>query len=116
MALSHADNLHKFNIPEEKILTQDALSNISKSEFMRLLSIKEKNKVDRLRELVVYGEFPNEADLKLLKSTDLGEASWEAQRLRGVIAKKQGFHAVAMPDEHGTSYLVLPPAKIISRK
>ena len=116
VALSHADNLHKFNIPEEKILTQDALSNISKSEFMRLLSIKEKNKVDRLRELVVYGEFPNEADLKLLKSTDLGEASWEAQRLRGVIAKKQGFHAVAMPDEHGTSYLVLPPAKIIFRK
>lgn len=37
---------------------------------------------------------------------DAGEASWEAQRLRGRIAVDQGFDAIAMSDEHGTSYLI----------
>lgn len=37
---------------------------------------------------------------------DPGEASWEAQRLRGRIAHDQGFDAVAMNDETGTSYLI----------
>ena len=40
---------------------------------------------------------------------DRGEASWEAQRLRGVIAKAFGYKAVEMDDEHGTSHLILPP-------
>jgi hypothetical protein len=37
---------------------------------------------------------------------DLGEASWEGQRLRGKLAVKQGFDAVEMDDEFGTSILV----------
>ena len=37
---------------------------------------------------------------------DLGEASWEGQRLRGVLAQKQGFDAVEMNDEFGTSLLI----------
>ena len=54
---------------------------------------------------------------------DLGEASWEAQRLRGQIAKDQGFDAIAMSDESGTSYLFphgskasINPKKTISKK
>ena len=35
-----------------------------------------------------------------------GEASWEAQRLRGRIARDQGYDAVAMDDEFGVSYLI----------
>jgi len=37
---------------------------------------------------------------------DLGEASWYAQKIRGQIAVNQGFDAVAMSDEFGTSYLI----------
>ena len=38
--------------------------------------------------------------------TDLGDASWEAQKIRGKIAADQGFDAIAMSDETGTSYLL----------
>lgn len=37
---------------------------------------------------------------------DLGEASWEGQRLRGKFAVSQGYDAVAMSDESGVSYLI----------
>jgi len=37
---------------------------------------------------------------------DLGEASWEGQRLRGQIAALHDFDAVSMNDEYGTSYLI----------
>lgn len=37
---------------------------------------------------------------------DPGEASFEAQRIRGKMASDQGFDAVAMSDESGTSYLL----------
>jgi hypothetical protein len=37
---------------------------------------------------------------------DLGEASWEGQRLRGQMANEQGFDAISMSDEFGESFLV----------
>lgn len=39
-------------------------------------------------------------------------ASFETQRLRGLIAKAAGYKAVQCADEYGTSYLVLPGTKI----
>ena len=44
--------------------------------------------------------------LKALGASSPAEGSWEIQRLRGVLAKQMGFKAIAMPDEHGVSYLV----------
>jgi hypothetical protein len=44
---------------------------------------------------------------------DLGEASWEAQRIRGQIAADQDFDAIAMDDEQGVSYLIPYNAKNI---
>lgn len=32
---------------------------------------------------------------------------WEAQRLRGLVARRAGYAAVEMYDEHGVTYLVL---------
>lgn len=49
-----------------------------------------------------------DAALELLGETDVGDASWEAQRLRGQIAKHLGYQSVQMQDETGTSTLVLP--------
>jgi hypothetical protein len=44
--------------------------------------------------------------------SDRADASWYAQKLRGKIAKELGFRAVRMSDEHGSTVLVLPPAKL----
>lgn len=50
--------------------------------------------------------------MRLLGASDLGDASWEAQIIRGKIARKLGYKAVSTQDEHGTSYLVLPGVKL----
>lgn len=39
---------------------------------------------------------------------DWGEFLWEAQRVRGRVARALGYDAVEMDDEFGTSYLVFP--------
>ena len=44
---------------------------------------------------------------------DYSEASWEAQRLRGIVARAAGYLAVEMKDETGISVLVFPPIKTI---
>lgn len=49
----------------------------------------------------------------LLHLDDLGEAGWELQRVRGAIAHELGYDAAEVRDEHGTSYLVLPGARIV---
>ena len=48
----------------------------------------------------------------LLGEKDLMMAWHEAQRIRGVIAKKLGYKAVSTQDEHGVSYMILPGHKI----
>lgn len=45
--------------------------------------------------------------------SDLGEASWKLQAMRGEAAKKDGFSAVEMHDETGVSTLVLPGATTV---
>jgi len=44
----------------------------------------------------------------LLGEDELMLAWHETQRIRGVIAKKLGYKAVSVEDEHGTSYLIMP--------
>ncbi len=44
---------------------------------------------------------------------DRGEASWEAQRLRGQYAAHLGYDAVEMSDEHGVSVLIPYGSKAI---
>jgi len=48
----------------------------------------------------------NENPLEEYGYDDLGEASWEAQRKRGELAKYLGFDAANMSDEFGTSVLI----------
>ena len=50
--------------------------------------------------------------MRIFRADSLGEASWEAQRLRGQLAKELGYRAIAMSDEHGTSYLVPTPERL----
>ena len=54
--------------------------------------------------------------LKSLGTDDLGEASWELQKIRGSIAKDLGFKAVTMSDEQGLSYFLTPGTKLKAGK
>lgn len=50
--------------------------------------------------------------LRIFREDDAGQAGFEAQRVRGQVARELGYQAVEMDDEHGTSYLVLPGAEL----
>lgn len=57
-----------------------------------------------------------ENPLEELGYSELNEASWEAQDIRGRIAADQGFDAIAMDDENGTSYFIPFGTKAIYTK
>ena len=44
---------------------------------------------------------------EIMGSTDLGEIDFALQGLRGELARRKGYDAVGMPDEHGESVLLL---------
>lgn len=45
---------------------------------------------------------------RLFPGNDYGEMQWELQRQASLLAEKMGYKAVAVHDEHGTSYIVCP--------
>ena len=116
-AASHGDgSLYRMDLPESKILTQWALDYdidpeatahalrrempwLSDEDFDLAFEAVIEDKVDRV-----------DADdlMRVFREDSVGEASWEAQRIRGAVAKELGYMAVEMSDEHGISYLVLP--------
>ena len=60
----------------------------------------------------VAEEMDDDDGLKeLLGIKDTGDALWELQRLRGVVARAAGYDAAEMEDETGISTLVLPGAR-----
>lgn len=118
-ALSHGDNIHYLDIPKSKIADSHNLDvkNIY-SELKNSIPGIKKSELDEIRDIVVYDKnlfnssIPEDRIMDIFSASDLGEASWNAQRIRGEIAKKLGFSAVKMNDEHGISYLILPGNKL----
>lgn len=111
-AASHGSVVHRIDLPDSQIMTQSQLENVSDDELKAVAHWVDDDDMDRLRELVVDDEQADDDDARIMRADDAGEASWEAQRLRGELAKRAGFKAVEMNDEHGTSYLVLPGVTI----
>lgn len=123
-ASSHGDNVYYTDIDEADVLTQHDLSyNIDSDEAEQALrraypaydSLTEAEK-EIVWDSVIEDNANDHWDelTQILGYEDAGEASWEAQRIRGHVAHELGFKAVEMNDEHGTSYLVLP-ANTLSR-
>lgn len=122
-AQSHGSGaVHFTDIPKSQILENYDLNyNIpydkTKSALLKARpDLKDKpDEFDKVYDLVVEDKnlfkFDEDEMLKLFNTSDLGEAAWEKQRLRGQVAKNLGYKAVEMDDEHGTSYLVTPGAK-----
>lgn len=115
-ALAHGDILHIIEIDDSKALTQSALTyELDHDAVMAALNEVAGHwceDLDRLYELAIEEVEVEDTDVELLKAEDWGDAGWEAQRIRGQVAKVLGFQAVEMSDEHGTTWLVLPGASI----
>ena len=121
-AQSHGGGaVHYTEIPKNKILTQNDLSYQIPFEDTKKALLKARPDLKNNSELFdeVYNIVINDSGQNLynysddfikkaFKTTDFGEAGFEAQRLRGQVSKNLGYKAVEVMDEHGTSYLVAP--------
>ena len=114
-ALSHGESLYRMTIPDEKIMgVGDVVPFDSAKNVISQNIRKGSSHAEEITDMALHAKgafnssIPEDELLHALRSESLGEADWELQRLRGEIGKAHGYHAVEMPDEHGTSYLVLP--------
>ena len=110
VAESHGEYIHIFEIEDDKIASNVDLDCEEALEVLRAETyIEDEDRLIELFEAVVddknLGDF-TEDELKARSEFDF-EFGWEAQRLRGRIAKALGFKAVECRDEHGTSYLIV---------
>lgn len=101
------------DIPQEKILTNYDLNyevplNKVMDAFEKTTGIKQGDPrfEPAWKAIVEETRDANEMALAAKLADDFGEAGWEAQRLRGQIAKRLGYDAIEMNDEHGRSYLI----------
>ena len=82
----------------------------------KITGIKSNNKdFDLVFKAVVedeYGKIDADNLMRIFSKDNVADASWEAQRLRGNLAKKLGYDAVEMSDENGISYLIVNGTKL----
>lgn len=124
MAAGSHGELHVADLDEDKILTDYALNyeldhDEVKAAFEAVCAEENVDaESDLIWEAVIEDanvfDMDEEEVLEAFEMAMIGEdasigmASWVAQRMRGQVARKLGYLAVEMDDEHGTSYLVLP--------
>lgn len=113
-ASSHGDTLNTFFARDGKILTQPDIDyEIPYEDQIKALKKSAPWLDDADMETAYKAVFEDKSHkidsdelMRIMRTDDAGEASWEAQRLRGKVANDLGYDAVAMSDEHGTSYLL----------
>ncbi len=130
-ARSHGDNLYHINMPKKDILTTGILRSSAEtyprlkeiiSPLARVNGIKKitNDELEAFYEGIVdESNVNNELIWRLsrfYKNADVGEIRWDLQNLRGRLAKNMGYKAVETLDEHGTSYYILPGAKLKNTK
>lgn len=113
-AASHGDNIYTIELDDSEIAGSGDLEdgiNELRSMFKWLSDEQYDEHQDTITDIIVYEssayDYDDELMLELFAEEDIASADWYAQKLRGQLAKKLGFKAVTMRDEHGTSYLVL---------
>lgn len=114
-AESHGDAIYRMTVPDASIMNvgdelpwDHVTSTIGKN--IRANSPHLEDIADMVvgAKSAFNSSIPEDDLLHALRASDLVEADWELQRLRGLLGKSAGYKAVQMPDEHGMSYLVLP--------
>ncbi len=112
-ALGHGPVLTVFEIEESRVLSDCELNYELDYATVRAALVAELpagldgEAVDAAWDIVIDGGACNGEDAPEIFGDDLEEAGWEAQRIRGRVARALGYAAVEMLDEHGTVYLVL---------
>jgi len=120
-AKSHGDgSTYAIDIEASKILSQDLLDEIDQADIAAALKKAmpwlDDEDFDTAYKAVVDDRshrVDEDELMRIFREDSVGQASWEAQRVRGELAKQLGFKAVEMNDEHGTSFLVLPGSKVL---
>jgi hypothetical protein len=114
-AASHGDAMYRMTVPDERIMGVGADIPWDLAHGLVSKNIRQGSEhADEITDMVINAKsafnssIPEDDLIRTLRASDLGEADWELQRLRGLLGRQQGFKAVEMPDEHGMSYLVLP--------
>ncbi len=109
------------DIPSEKILSAYDLSyevpyEKTLSAFESVTRVKEGDDgFDVVWAAVIEDNTQKDEDalVDALGADDLGEAGWMAQKMRGQVAKKLGYDAIQMEDEHGDgTYLIVSGVKV----
>jgi hypothetical protein len=131
--------LHYADVPENSIADSSALINASENKInVANNAIKnsinpkyhQQENIDAIKDVALNDRNifkmidPNtnkpteelQSIFKALGTDDLGEVSWELQKIRGSIAKELGFKAVTMSDEQGLSYFLTPGIKLKAGK
>jgi len=125
-AKSFSENVYYMDIKESDIARNSDLDDPEIGDRIIIENTAEDitgEEVDSLYNAIIYENeyknYPEQSGIDEERFTelfegfsDVGEASWEGQRLRGEIAKQLGFKAVEMRDETGPSYLVLPGTEV----
>lgn len=119
-AESHGDAIYSVNLPINSVLTQHDLDYEIPAEKVEAALRKAMPRLNDADYETAYeavvddrAEKVDDDELtRIFRADDAGEAGWEAQRIRGQVARALGYKAVEMNDEHGTSYLVLPGVKL----
>ena len=107
VAESHGDFIKKYDVDTGMMLEQRDLDNDEISvQLAKIMGISQDEASDVLTSYK-RGEFSNDDAAQMLGMSESGEASWEMQAKIGDAARKAGYDAVELPDEHGTSILVL---------
>lgn len=118
VALSHGPYLHRVELPGPSIASSFDLGQADYAAILAALiahsgaGASDDTTLDALYDCVTDDKEPGQSLWAALGAEDQATASWKTQRLRGKVAGALGYSAVEMSDEHGTSYLVLPGAKI----
>ena len=137
VAESHGVNIQKFYVPKDLVMSHDAMSRMlyDQDEAPKLLKTisevikKDKHEMLSDKELSEIADYLSE-EKKLFRDTpdmgeermfeilgrdSIGEADWDIQGLRGEVARRLGYAAVEMGDEHGITTLILnhPGVKLL---
>ena len=121
VAASHGDgSVYRIDVPKDEILSQQMLDSMDHLELAGALKkampwLKKEDVDDAFRAVIEdkAHKVSDDSLMKIFREDSPGEAGWEAQRIRGEVARLLGKKAVEMADEHGVSYLILPGAKPI---
>lgn len=110
-AASHGDYVSEIDLPDDSVLTHYELNyeiaDIATIERVLRRELRDGADIDRAWEIVVESAGCAGAEDEDMFGDDESERGWEAQRIRGCVARALGYRAVEMGDEHGTTWLVV---------